>query len=310
MFSPLRWTLHEPSPNTPSQTKRARYGLAIFSVVLIAGSAYFEHRILVLGGSIYAHLGWIYALVWWVTASSIIARLILRESPHDVSFRWGGSAGTFAMAVATALPLAVGFVAYGIGWSSGLAHFSGPEFSHGIFGVHLVGGPTKRFVKLLFVNLTIGGLWTCRAAAGEEIGWRGYMLTRLIDSGLPVPILISGLIWGLWHIPLILSGQYASGPYPLLSAFLFLCGIMAAGFVFAWLRLSSGSIWPCIWAHSVWNSVIQGSFDRSTKGYSVWVGESGVLTVAVLILFAFALYRFLPLAQRVTPSKKKQAHPS
>ncbi len=102
---------------------KARSGLIIFFAVLIPGSAYFEHKILVLGGSIQNHLGIIFGLVWWVTVSSIVARIVLGESSRDVSFRWGGSAGTRAMAVATAMPLVVGFVAYGIGWSSGLANF-------------------------------------------------------------------------------------------------------------------------------------------------------------------------------------------
>jgi membrane protease YdiL (CAAX protease family) len=67
------------------------------------------------------------------------------------------------------------------------------------------------------------------------------------------------------------------------------------GFIFAWLRLSSGSIWPCIWAHGVWNAVIQAAFDRSTDGFSPWVGESGVFTAGLLILFAIAVYRRWPL---------------
>jgi membrane protease YdiL (CAAX protease family) len=139
--------------------------------------------------------------------------------------------------------------------------------------------------------LVFGALATVKYAAGEEIGWRGYMLTRLVDSGIKAPILISGLVWGLWHAPLILSGQYASGPHPILSVCLFLAGIVAAGYVFAWLRLSSGSIWPCIWGHSTWNAVIQGAFDRSTSGRTLWVGESGALTAAALIGFAIVLYR-------------------
>jgi hypothetical protein len=79
---------------------KARSGLTIFFGVLVAGSAYFEHKILVLGGSIQNHLEIIFELVWWVTVASIAARLVMRESPRDVSFRWGGSAGTRAIAVA------------------------------------------------------------------------------------------------------------------------------------------------------------------------------------------------------------------
>ena len=83
---------------------KARRGLALFFVMLIAGSTYFEHKILVLGGAIEHRLGLIYALMWWVAVSSVIARLILRESPRDISFRWGGWAGTRAILAATALP--------------------------------------------------------------------------------------------------------------------------------------------------------------------------------------------------------------
>lgn len=274
---------------------KARRGLAIFFVMLVAGSAYFEHKVLVLGGAIEHHLGLIYALMWWVAVSSIVARLILRDSPRDISFRWGGWAGTRALVVATALPLVVGFIAYGIAWSTGLARFTSPQLAHEVLGVHFGGAPAAQFCKFLLFMLTVGGLWSCKSAAGEEIGWRGYMLTRLVDGHVPAPILVSGLVWALWHTPLILSGQYASGPQPLLSAALFVCNVVAMGYVFAWLRLSSGSIWPCIWAHGVWNAVIQGPFDMSTAGYSVWVGESGTLTVVAVVLFAVVLYRRWPL---------------
>lgn len=44
----------------------------------------------------------------------------------------------------------------------------------------------------------------------------------------------------------------------------------------------------------MWNAVIQGAFDRSTSGRNLWVGESGVLTAAALILFAIVLYKVWP----------------
>jgi uncharacterized protein len=276
----------------------ARRGLLVFFIVLIAGTAYFEHAILALGGGIGQHPGLIYALMWWVTVSSVVARLVWRESPRDISFRWGGSAGTRAVIVATALPLLVGLVAYGISWSTGLAQFHAPDFSKPVLGLSITGGSSERFVKFLLLSLTVIGLYGCLSAAGEEIGWRGYMLTRLIAARIPAPIFISGLIWGLWHTPLILSGQYASGPHPLLSAMVFVGTVVGIGFVFAWLRLSSGSIWPCIWAHGVWNAVIQGPFDQSTVGYSPYVGESGVLTALAVAAFAIVLYRVWPLSLR------------
>lgn len=114
-------------------------GLAIFFVVLIAGTAYFERKIFVLSGDIGRHLNLIYALMWWVTVASVVARLIMRESPRDVSFRWGGWAGTRAILIATALPLIIGLVAYGVAWSTGLAKFNPPNPTHPFLGVSLGG---------------------------------------------------------------------------------------------------------------------------------------------------------------------------
>lgn len=79
--------------------------------------------------------------MWCVAASSITARLILRESPCDISFRWAGWATTRAVLIATALPLAVGFVAYGIVWSKGLAHFAAVQIPQALFGIPIAGPP-------------------------------------------------------------------------------------------------------------------------------------------------------------------------
>jgi membrane protease YdiL (CAAX protease family) len=153
------------------------------------------------------------------------------------------------------------------------------------------GSSAARFATLLGLNLTIGTLVSSATAAGEEIGWRGYMLTRLIDAGLRRPVLASGLIWGAWHMPLILTGQYASSRMPALSAILFLLDILAFAYLAAKLRLESGSVWPAVLLHGSWNTLIQGVFDRSTDGSPFLLGESGILVVAFDILFVVLLVR-------------------
>ena len=75
--------------------------------------------------------------------------------------------------------------------------------------------------------------------------------------------------------------------------------VVAAAFTFGWLRISSRSIWPAIWAPGVWNAVIQGGFDASTADYSVWVGESAIFTSVMTALFAIVLYRLWPIADEV-----------
>jgi len=169
---------------------------------------------------------------------------------------------------------------------AGLGSFAPPEMGKlvGYFG-----SPSWRFAFLLgstlMLNVPISMLFT----AGEEIGWRGYMLTRLIAAGVPKPILMSGLVWGLWHIPLILSGRYVTSSGPLLSAALFMVTIVAGGYLIAWLRLATGSVWPAILFHAAWNTVIQDIFDRSTSGKSIWLGESGLLVVIVSVILVICV---------------------
>jgi uncharacterized protein len=172
----------------------------------------------------------------------------------------------------------VGILACGAAWLTGLVGFEGGA---GAFLVGLVSAATW---------ITIYGfIFT----AGEEIGWRGYMLTRLIDAGVPRPVLVSGLIWALWHLPLIFAGMYAAGPYPALSAVLFVVSVTSAAYIFARMRLETGSIWPVIFAHSAWNSIIQGPFDGATTGANaaLWTGESGILIVIVLVVVAVIVAR-------------------
>ncbi|WP_313813055.1 CPBP family intramembrane glutamic endopeptidase, partial [Glutamicibacter sp.] len=87
-------------------------------------------------------------------------------------------------------------------------------------------------------------------AMGEEIGWRGWLWPRLQKYGRVPAIFVSGVIWGLWHAPLILLGYnypFAEGAWGLV----FMCGMcIVVGAFFGWLRTISGSVWPCAMAHA------------------------------------------------------------
>jgi membrane protease YdiL (CAAX protease family) len=276
-----------------SAESRSRIGLAIFFVLVLASSAFLLLNATFLKNIAGTHA--ISAYMWCVAAASLVARLILRESPRDVSFRWNGWATTRAMLIALAFPLIVGAASYGIAWSIGLASFTAAALPHEANGLLIAGSVTGKFCKYLLISLTIGALGSCKSATGEELGWRGYMLTRLTKSGVPKPILFSGLIWALWHVPLIISGLYDAVPHTISSITIFLVDITAMGYIFAWLRISSGSIWPCILAHGVWNAVILGPFSGSTHGGEAWVGEAGVLTTFMVVAISVALYRVFPL---------------
>jgi membrane protease YdiL (CAAX protease family) len=264
--------------SSPDLRRTARRGLAIYFALVVVISGSLEAYYIFINPELLGTLFGLLALMWSPALASVIARLVLREGFSDVSFRFGGLRTLPWYALGLGVPLAVGILAYGGAWLTGLVGFQGGA---GAFLVGLVSAATW---------ITIYGfIFT----AGEEIGWRGYMLTRLIDAGVPRPVLVSGLIWALWHLPLILAGIYAAGPYPALSAVLIVVSFTSAAYIFARMRLETGSIWPVIFAHSAWNSIIQGPFDGATKGANaaLWTGESGILTLIVLVVLSVLVSR-------------------
>jgi membrane protease YdiL (CAAX protease family) len=224
---------------TPTRQKEtARRGLAVYFALLILGSAFFEWRILRTGQSIEKLPAPVFALMYVPGVASVAARLLLREGFEDVSFRFGGPEGRRAVLLAWVYPIVVGCLAYGGAWATGLAKFQPPLPPQS----HLYAeSPATNFLASLLLMATLGTVVSALSAFGEELGWRGYMLTRLIAAGVPKPVLISGLIWAIWHVPLILSGQYAAGSQPRLSAMLFVIGVVADAYLASYLLLQSGS---------------------------------------------------------------------
>jgi membrane protease YdiL (CAAX protease family) len=251
-------------------------------------TAVFEAIVIISGD-----LSVIWALMWTPAAASVVARLALREGFADVSFRLGGRLGWKAIRLALIFPIAIGLIAYGIAWTSGLVGLSPQPLELVAPYVGEDTSPVVVFVLNLVVAATILTIYSARTAAGEEIGWRGYMLTRLIDAGVPKPILVSGLVWGLWHVPIILGGFYLVGPPPALAALLFMVTHAAVSFVYARLRLETGSVWPAIALHAGWNAIIQTAFDPASTGAAatLWIGESGILVALTMVVAAIVFSR-------------------
>src|SRR5207244_11015281 len=124
----------------------------------------------------------------------------------------------------------------------------------------------------------------------ECIGWPSYLLTRPGDPRLHKRILTSGLTWGLSQLQLMLGSAFLVGSPPFLTALLLVIMATAFNFVFARLRLETGSVWPAITLHSAWNAIIQTAFDPASHGAQpeLWIGESGILTALTMIVAAIA----------------------
>jgi len=108
----------------------------------------------------------------------------------------------------------------------------------------------RGYIAMVALQLAIVPLLNLPMMIGEELGWRGFLLPRLMSIGMGQwsAMLASGAIWGLWHAPIMMRGQYPGHPYlgPLLT--IPYCAIL--GVIFGWLWLGSGSVWVCAIAHA------------------------------------------------------------
>lgn len=90
----------------------------------------------------------------------------------------------------------------------------------------------------------------------EEWAWRGYLEPRFTSLGLPDlrRHLIVGVLWAVWHFPLILSTDYTSVSLGIFLP-LFVIDVILMAIVFGQIRKASGSVWPLVLLHGMGNAV-------------------------------------------------------
>lgn len=267
------------SDEEKARVRLARRGLLVFFAMLIPLSIL--SYALLMTSPIFVLL-----LMWAPGLSSIFARIVLREGISDISLRIGGKQTLKKLPMILLLPVIIGLFAYGIAWVTGLVQYVTPD-------TFIKAPSAVIFVGTVLMQMLFGTIIGVLSSAGEELGWRGYMLTRLIDARIPKAVLTSGIIWGLWHLPVLLVGNYYSGPYPALSVVLFMISVTSFSYILSRLRLSTGSVWAAIFLHASWNAVIQDAFDLFSSGENVllWTGESGIFVALALLIAAWMTSR-------------------
>jgi uncharacterized protein len=189
--------------------------------------------------------------------------------------------GFIAWWIAVLAPVLVGVLATAIVWTTPLAAFVMPDSASSQI--------LNFFIQLVVFTLTF--------SLGEELGWRGYLLPQLLSTGRSPAMVLVGLVWAAWHMPLIfLTPLYHASGNRLLVVPLFVGTIVAASFFFGYLRLWTGSVWPASLAHTAHNAAwaILGAFTLTSNPVVIneyLVGDNGVLILVGTALAAVWLGR-------------------
>lgn len=222
--------------------------------------------------------------MWSPFVGLIVTRIIFpdgrrRGSLAGLGWRWGSTRWQLWSYL---LPVLYVGAAYGATWAFGLAGFT--EDPAGDVAVKVI------------TAIALGTVFNSIAALGEEIGWQGFLVPQLFRVvGFTKTALLRGIIWSLWHYPLIIGGVYGSTETPLWYRLVFFTITMTSvSFAFSWLRIKSGSLWTGVLLHAMHNLYFQEVFpmlavDRSTTAY--YIGEFGAFSAIAALIVAFVFWR-------------------
>ena len=154
----------------------------------------------------------------------------------------------------------------------------------------------RPFVAITYPLLAVvSGVVLSFAALGEELGWRGYMMPKLIELiGMPKAIITGGIIWGLWHAPLTCVGHnygmdYPGFPYVGIILMCLMC--MALGTVLTYVTIKTGSIWPAAFMHAINNSSpsVMVVFMNHDVKIPIWIHALSIIPLILLAILCFSL---------------------
>jgi membrane protease YdiL (CAAX protease family) len=113
--------------------------------------------------------------------------------------------------------------------------------------------PIEQLIPIILVQaLFLGPLTGLPFTFGEEFGWRAFLLSKLLPLGRGRAIILHGVIWGVWHAPVIAMGYNYPG-YPLIGPVLMAVSTIFLGTFLGWIYFASNSIVAPSLAHGAIN---------------------------------------------------------
>lgn len=216
-------------------------------------------------------------LVYCPFLAAIITKLISDRNIRKLGWKPGKLK---YLLLSLAIPVIYGIVVYGFAWVTKI----------GVVRDHIkIGLGSGLPVSLDFLIFCILGLLTRAIGAfGEEVGWRGFLTPRLYKlTNMTTASIIIGLIWVIWHIPLLIMTSYG-GAFSVYKLIIFTIGLVSISFALTWLRIRSGSLWIGVFMHSSNNFFIQNVFDQiftEKGGTSFFLTETGIgMSISAIVL--------------------------
>lgn len=213
--------------------------------------------------------------------SSVLTRLITKEGFGNMYLRphFKGHINGYLIVFfgPTALLLLSGFFYFIIfpdTFDSSFAVLNEMIASGGIAGISAYGLLVISILQVVIIGPIINIIPTL----GEELGWRGYLLPKLREFFSDrIALVISGIIWGVWHMPIIVMGHnYGTSyiGYPWLGIFAMIVFCVVLGIIEGYISIKMESVIPAAMIHSTVNAGAGLPILLSTAGYNTLLGPA------------------------------------
>jgi len=230
----------------------------------------------------------------------LLARSVTGEGFADGSLRIPDKQVAKLMLIAWVCPAVLGLAVYGTAWLAGATRFGpvrtgypfgywGPEMllDISVKAMRPVAGFEVRLLSCLLFSIVY-----CAWSLGMELGWRGYLLPKLVELEVDAPMFWTGLAWGLVYLPSMtrpIPGQPHEARW--ITSVFFVAGAIGLSYILGFLRLRSGSIWPPVLGYATWSCVMGMAYDGLTIANPFWKGELSLLSVALGVAVLFFVPR-------------------
>jgi membrane protease YdiL (CAAX protease family) len=244
-------------------------------------------------GAGYPPVSYVMLIMWCPGLAALLTCLVRGIPIASLGWKWGEN--KYQLWSYT-IPILYALVAYLGVWISGKGGFYNKEFVAKV-AKGLAWNLPDGVVIFLFVLLagTFGMIRSISSALGEEIGWRGFLTPQLAKlNSYTATSLWMGLIWSVYHYPLLLGSNYNMGGSRWYALACFTVLVFAICFVFTWMRMKSGSLWTATLLHASHNLFIQVVFTPltvDTGDTMKYIDEFGIALPVVAVVVAFIFWR-------------------
>jgi membrane protease YdiL (CAAX protease family) len=235
------------------------------------------------------------------SAGVVITRIITKEGFKDLWIRLNLKGNKryyvmawFGMVVLSAAGAAIYFAVFPNNYDPNLSYLAGLYKSAGqnISAEELKKGMYAQMAIGIFFSPILNAVF----CFGEEWGWRGYLLPKMMKKFKLLPmLLINGIIWGLWHAPITALGhnyglEYAYFPFTGIFAMCVFCIVF--GTISSYLSIRTKSCIPAVIAHGSLNGFAMSSKYFTTDGGNPFIGPAptGIIGGIAFIAAAVILY--------------------